>query len=196
VAYACPVCATVAPDGEHLAHHLAIVAMTRGGEHESWLDEHAPGWQEASPEELAATATDHAEQVEHELADEAAGGRPDVGHAHDHGGARGGQPGGATPSTGAGGDETAAVLAEAREITQRMLEEDDEPADGDGGGDADGGAAAGPDEDAATDADGEDAAGTDSDEADGEDEDGGDDGDDGDDGTGDRETTTETDSDE
>jgi hypothetical protein len=140
VAYACPVCETIAPDAEHLAHHLAIVGMTRSGEHEAWLDEHAAGWQESSPEELAATATEHAEQVEHELADEAAGGRPDVGHAHDHGhGAEhGGQPGGATPANAAGSDETASVLAEAREMTQRMLDEDDEGSDGDeSGGDAD-----------------------------------------------------------
>lgn len=136
MAYACPVCETIAPDGEHLAHHLAIVGMTRSGEHEAWLDEHAAGWQESSPEELAATATEHAEQVEHELADEAAGERPDVGHAHDHGpGAEhGGQPGGGTPSNAAGSDETAAVLAEAREMTERMLDEDDEAVEGDESG--------------------------------------------------------------
>jgi hypothetical protein len=136
VAYACPVCETIAPDGEHLAHHLAIVAMTRNEEHETWLDDHAPDWQESSPGELAAVATERADEIDHELADEAAGGRPDVGHAHGHGGDRGRRTGDTAPSTDAGDDETAAVLAEAQELTQRMLGEDEEASDG-GRADAD-----------------------------------------------------------
>ncbi|AGN01180.1 hypothetical protein L593_06155 [Salinarchaeum sp. Harcht-Bsk1] len=129
MAYACPVCETLAPDGEHLAHHLAIVAMTRGGDHERWLDDHAAGWREEGPEALAATATEYAETVEHELADESAGEHPDVGHDHGQTGGAGhadrvSQIGGAEPPA-ADNEETAAVLAEAREITQRMLGEDE-----------------------------------------------------------------------
>jgi hypothetical protein len=144
VAYACPVCDSLAPDGEHLAHHLAIVAMSRGGEHETWLDEHADGWREESPETLATFALEHAEEVDHELADATAGDRPDAGHdhggagAHDHGhahgtGAQGGAGGsgggnaagrGSTGASVASDEETQAVLAEAREITQRMLDDD------------------------------------------------------------------------
>ena len=133
MAYACPVCATLAPDAEHLAHHLAIVAMTRGGEHEAWLDEHAGDWRESGPDELGPTAVEHAETVDHELADASAAEHPASGHDHDaeSAGSASGRPdavGGGDRSASAGREETAAVLAEAREITQRMLGED-EPGD-------------------------------------------------------------------
>lgn len=113
MAYACPVCAALAPDGEHLAHHLAIVAMTRGGEHETWLDEHADGWRDAEPATVAATATDHAETVEHDLADHAADRSLDAEPVVD-------LPA-EVPEVGADDldDRAASVLAEAHELTAR-----------------------------------------------------------------------------
>lgn len=163
MAYACPVCQTLAPDGEHLAHHLAIVAMTRGGEHEDWLDEHAEAaageqsedWREASPDDLAALATEHADEVEHDLVDDSAGAHPDVGHAHQDGHEHGGHADGHSRASGADSDEAAAVLAEAREMTEEML---DAPEGGAVGEEA-------PDDDGADgDAPGTEAAETDSDE--------------------------------
>jgi len=64
--YCCPVCDVPQADGEHLANHLAITAMTHGEDHEDWLDEHAPGWADSGPEELAAIVVEHAEETEHE----------------------------------------------------------------------------------------------------------------------------------
>jgi len=151
MAYECPVCGVVAPDGEHLAHHLAVVASTRGGDHERWLEEHAPDWAEGGPADLAGTVLRHAESVDHDLADEAAD------HDHDpldppgipDGVPTDGRPAGRRPPGGgrsddasapeAGDDsaleaeETAAVLSEARELTRRMREGAD--ADGEPGTD-------------------------------------------------------------
>ena len=51
--YACPVCETPHPDGEHLANHLAFTALLGREDHEAWLDTHAPGWEDEGPDELA-----------------------------------------------------------------------------------------------------------------------------------------------
>lgn len=62
--YACPVCGHPQADEEHLANHLAFTALLGDDEHESWLAEHAPGWDEAGAAELADRVLDHTEEVE------------------------------------------------------------------------------------------------------------------------------------
>jgi hypothetical protein len=137
--YACPVCETPQRDAEHLANHLAFTAMLHGDAHESWLDDHAPGWNEEGVDELApvvaeyATEADYDEVFEESVPEGAARDRED--HAHDH----------QRPSTGAAFDaggvntdaDTQRALAEAREMTRAMLEGEGED-DGEGdGADAD-----------------------------------------------------------
>ena len=133
--YACPVCAIPQRDGEHLAHHLAFTAMIHNGDHEAWLDEHAPDWETRTPETLAEAVVDRAEPAEyHEVFEDTVDrGRPGVdagteraGHDHadprahgmhrDHG-------------AGAPDPETAAVLREARELTRQMRADDAGDAD-------------------------------------------------------------------
>ena len=122
--YACPVCETPQRDADHLANHLAFTAMLHGDAHETWLDEHAPGWGEAGVDELApvvveyAEAADYDEVFEERVPEGAAGD-----HDHDH--AHGRRPTGAADT--ADGD-VQRVLAEAREMTRAMLDDD---ADGD-----------------------------------------------------------------
>ncbi|MFB6235505.1 MAG: DUF5810 domain-containing protein [Halopenitus sp.] len=121
--YACPVCEIPQRDGEHLAHHLAFTAMLHGEDHEAWLDDHVDDWAEREPDELAADVTPHAEDAEyHEVFEDTTQdhGRPDVGHQHGQGGI-----GHNIDTRGKDVDsETAAVLEEARELTQEMLTED------------------------------------------------------------------------
>jgi hypothetical protein len=161
MAYACPVCATPQADGRHLANHLAFTAMIHGDDHEAWLDEHAPEWEEAGEEALAKRVVGHAAETElsEAIDDPTAGsGRTDEEtgeggsqghHRHYHhtedeharkGKERtdrpptsGGEPrrdeertaiefGARNGETGDDGDErdVAAVLADARELTERM----------------------------------------------------------------------------
>ena len=124
--HACPVCATPQRDAEHLANHLAFTAMLHGDAHEAWLDEHAPGWEAEGVAELAPVVVEYAEEAEYDEVFEDTvpeGEGHDHGDGHDHG----------RPPTGAGaafdaGDADAAtqhVLAEARELTRAMLEDED-----------------------------------------------------------------------
>jgi hypothetical protein len=125
--HACPVCSTPQRDAEHLANHLAFTAMLHGDAHEAWLDEHAPGWEAEGVAELAPVVVEYAETVEY---DEVFEDTVPEGDGHDH----------ERPPTGAAfgaGDvdadaDTQRVLAEARELTRAMLEdEDDDAADDD-----------------------------------------------------------------
>ncbi|QWC18760.1 DUF5810 domain-containing protein [Halorubrum sp. 2020YC2] len=155
--YACPVCDTPQRDGEHLAHHLAFTAMLHGGDHESWLDDHASDWSEREPAELAAEVTPHAEDAEYEevFEDTVARGRPDVGMGsggadpsahggHDHCHAHGGDPspGAGVPDPDAVDDPAVAeAIREARELTREAAAddadaEDAEAEDSDSAGDA------------------------------------------------------------
>jgi len=122
--YACPVCEIPQRDGEHLAHHLAFTAMLHGEDHAAWLDDHVDDWAEREPEALAADVTPHAEDAEyHEVFEDTTQdhGRPDVGQ---------GGMGHSIDTHGEDVDaETAAVLEEARELTQEMLDAGDEDAD-------------------------------------------------------------------
>jgi hypothetical protein len=159
--YACPVCGVPQRDGEHLANHLAFTAMLRGEEHEDWLDEHVSDWSAGSPDELAERVVDFAEATEYEdvfedtVAQSSKDGRgsPD-GTVHDHDGhdhAERGRPdvsADAAPRSrgeaGAGiqsdlSDDAAAVLDEARRMTEEMYEDAADPVverDGEVGDDA------------------------------------------------------------
>jgi hypothetical protein len=62
--YACPVCETPQADAGHLANHLAITAIARGGDHETWLDEHVPGWNDLDEDALADRVTGLASEAE------------------------------------------------------------------------------------------------------------------------------------
>jgi hypothetical protein len=64
--YECPVCETPQADARHLANHLAFTAVLGNEAHESWLDEHAPGWSDAGEAELAPRVAEHASEVEFE----------------------------------------------------------------------------------------------------------------------------------
>lgn len=151
--YACPVCDLPQRDGEHLANHVAFTAMLHGDEHEAWLDERIPDWEGSTPAELAEAVTARAEETEYEDVFE------DTVHDHDHdrehplfgdertaaGGGRGssGFDAEAARRRGGGPESDAAVgeaLSEARELTRRMREGDenggDADADADGDGDA------------------------------------------------------------
>lgn len=61
--YACPVCETPQSDAVHLANHLGFTALARGGEHETWLDDHVPDWGSLDDETLAERVVDHAEET-------------------------------------------------------------------------------------------------------------------------------------
>ncbi|WP_433625601.1 DUF5810 domain-containing protein [Halomicrococcus sp. NG-SE-24] len=130
--YACPVCETPQSDGEHLANHLAFTAMLGDDEHAAWLDEHAPGWEEQGPDELAPTITDRVAETEfpqvfedtrptdHDHAGDDALFEDELQRAGGYGrtaGAQGGRP----------MDEDAQrILAEARQMTEEMLSEEDD----------------------------------------------------------------------
>ncbi|QKY17012.1 DUF5810 domain-containing protein [Halorubrum sp. CBA1229] len=146
--YACPVCETPQRDGEHLAHHLAFTAMLHGDDHEAWLDERVPDWSDRDPDGLAAEVTPHADDAEyHEVFEDTVDrGRPDVDLGdHDHAGHSHGAPDvpgarGGVDESGATDPETEAALREARELTRKMFEED-EDSESDDAGDAAGNAA-------------------------------------------------------
>ena len=79
--YACPVCETPQSDAEHLANHLAFTAMLGDDDHEAWLDDHAPNWDEAGEAELAARVEEYGKEVGFpQVFDDTS---PD--HRHDHG---------------------------------------------------------------------------------------------------------------
>lgn len=161
--YACPVCEAPQADGGHLANHLAFTATLGEDDHASWLDEHAPGWDEATPAALADRVTEHATETEYpqvfedttgEAADVhgSAGGTPNTAHdpADFADAADPTEPGGpGDPADLAGAFPDTAdvdaddVLAEARDLTRRRRENaaaDGSDGDGDGTatGEADG----------------------------------------------------------
>ena len=137
--YACPVCEDPQSDAGHLANHLAFTAITSGGDHEKWLDEHVPGWGELGEAELADEVTSEAEETEFPQVFEESGleDSHDHGqHQHGHGtadqglGAHGVDPA-AARSRGAGDldDEARSIMAEARELTEEMRGGDDRGTD-------------------------------------------------------------------
>lgn len=141
--YACPVCGVPQRDGEHLANHLAFTAMLDDGDHEAWLDEHAPDWDEQGPDDLAPRVTEHAPQAEYEEVFEDTVQRDGHDHDDERGGALFDDEGGHGPGRTAfdantarqrGGvadldEEAQGILSEAREMTQEMLGGDGSPDD-------------------------------------------------------------------
>jgi hypothetical protein len=154
--YACPVCDDPQQDAEHLANHLAFQALTHGDDHESWLDDHAPGWAEGGPADLAPRLAELAEAAEYEVVfadttgERGDGERydPDLqgveglpGQDHRHGGVGGYDHG--HDHRHAGGDgidvsnldpEARDVVEEARSLTREMLEEGADDAADEGAG--------------------------------------------------------------
>lgn len=110
--YECPVCGVEEADGEHLANHVAFTALVRGGDHEVWLDERVPDWEERDPDSLAPEVTEHATETDSEPATEPHG------HSHDHDVPSFERSGAADLSGGAGD-----VLEEARELTEAMYDD-------------------------------------------------------------------------
>ncbi|WP_338740858.1 DUF5810 domain-containing protein [Haloplanus salilacus] len=121
--YACPVCETPQRDAEHLANHLAFTAMLHGDAHETWLDDHVPEWADAGVAELAPVVADHAEETTYEEVFEDTVPRHDHGHDAE---APVGDAGTAAPTVDVEGldDDDRRVLAEAREMTREMLDDD------------------------------------------------------------------------
>ncbi|WP_435361030.1 DUF5810 domain-containing protein [Haloarchaeobius sp. DFWS5] len=129
--YACPVCEVPHADAEHLANHLAFTAMLHSDDHEQWLDDHAPDWEQSNPESLAPVVSEHVDEAEFEgVFDDTT---HDHEHEHDHGSfedAVADQVGGA--GAAGRGDLTASqsdVLDEARELTRQMYDAGDDAAE-------------------------------------------------------------------
>ncbi|MBV0903742.1 DUF5810 domain-containing protein [Haloarcula salina] len=134
--YACPVCDDPQADAGHLANHLAFTAMTGGDDHEAWLDERVPGWGQLGEDELSGEVVEYAEETEFPQMFEDTVDRSGGGHDHDHD--HGDLPAGASRHRGKNAlrDQDSEVLAEARELTRAMLDEDDESDDSDGSADS------------------------------------------------------------
>ena len=118
--YACPVCETPQADATHLANHLAITAIARGGEHEAWLEDHVPDWADLDEAALAERAVDHASATEYpQVFEDTTGEGRDAGDA------------GVDPASLAEGPpafadddlDVAAIVERARELTRRRRED-------------------------------------------------------------------------
>lgn len=125
--YACPVCDAPQADAGHLANHLAFTAITSGGDHEAWLDEHVPEWGSLGESELAAEVVDVADETEYPQVFEASGvEEARESRSHDHGRHGHGIDATAARARGAGelDEEARAILEEARSLTEAMYDED------------------------------------------------------------------------
>lgn len=124
--YSCPVCSDPQADGVHLANHLAITALTRGGGHEEFLDETTPGWRELSEEELAELIVEEAEEADYpQVFEDTTGGHD---HSHDH--ETGAESVPVETDMPDGDEQTEEVLKQAMELTQKRREnasDSDEP---------------------------------------------------------------------
>ncbi|ERH09796.1 MAG: hypothetical protein J07HX64_01558 [halophilic archaeon J07HX64] len=142
--YRCPVCEDPQADDTHLANHLAFTAILRGGDHEGWLNEHVPGWEEMGETDLAPRVTEFAESAEFPVRPDDATGRVhreegghDDDHSHEHG-HEGAQDVGRSEISetpfGAGIDEEAReAIEQAREMTrQRRANASNDKPDTDG----------------------------------------------------------------
>ncbi|GAA0461735.1 DUF5810 domain-containing protein [Halococcus dombrowskii] len=133
--YACPVCETPQADARHLANHLAFTALLGDDEHESWLDEHAPGWEQSGEDELAERVEEGAAEVEFPQVFE-----DTTGHDHHHGDEpRSGELFDDRPTRGPSKEgsldaETAAAVEQARAMTEDTHDEN-ETAGGNAAGD-------------------------------------------------------------
>ncbi|WP_277542743.1 DUF5810 domain-containing protein [Haloarcula laminariae] len=123
--YACPVCDDPQADATHLANHLAFTALTGGGDHETWLDDHVTEWGQLGETELAERVVDHADEREFPQVFEESG-VADHDHTDDL------PPGADSHRDRSMSDDDAAVLEEARELTKEMLDDAGAPAETDG----------------------------------------------------------------
>jgi hypothetical protein len=135
--YACPVCGDPQSDAIHLANHLAFTALVRGGDHEDWLDDHVPEWESMNEETLGDRLTDEADEADYPQVFEDT---TDQGHGHaDHDHVDGHDSGHATQDISdamlANAEQQLAdedldnpedVMAEARELTRKRRERDEE----------------------------------------------------------------------
>jgi hypothetical protein len=126
------VCDQPQADAEHLANHLAFTALTGGDDHEAWLDEHVPDWGQLGETGLADVVVDYASEADYpQVFEDTTGGHEGHGHGHDHE-SRGA---GHAPDARSLSDADRDVLAEARDLTEAMLRDDEgadsgRPADG------------------------------------------------------------------
>ncbi len=127
--YECPVCGTPQADRRHLADHLAVTALTHGDDHETWLANTVPDWEDRSPAALGRAVADHATETEYDAVFEnTVGTRGDHGHGHDNDHATGrlgdavagGEDRGQSDRTA----ESHEVVEEARELTREMLRDE------------------------------------------------------------------------
>jgi hypothetical protein len=123
--YACPVCSDPQADADHLANHLAFTAMLRGGDHERWLAEHVPDWEQLDVDGLGERVAELAEDEEYpQVFEDTTGddrghggeGRPDADDL---------PPGAGSPPAAPMDDEARAALEEARELTRRRLADEE-----------------------------------------------------------------------
>jgi len=148
--YACPVCETPQSDAEHLANHLAFTAMLGDDDHEAWLDDHAPGWDEDGEAELAERVEEYAKEVgfpqvfkdtTHDHGDEPQAGdlfEDELERTNERGrGSRASGAGGRGAGAGALDAEAQGILQEAREMTEELPDEGDEADDADSASDED-----------------------------------------------------------
>jgi hypothetical protein len=155
--YACPICSDPQADAGHLANHLAFTAMLGDDDHEAWLDDHVPGWDEMGEADLADELAGDLESTEFpQLFEDTAGGLESnprepheersgalfedgegTHHDHTHGSERDHGHPSREPIEGIDGgptdEETAEILEEARELTREMLDGTGEPDTEDGG---------------------------------------------------------------
>lgn len=144
--YACPVCSDPQADAGHLANHLAFTAILGDDDHETWLEDHASGWNEMGEHELAAIVSDRVDETDFpQIFDDTVGGldsesadpptersgalfgddERDHGHGHPHAHERADPQRGGIDTSGPMDEETEAVLEEAKELTRRMFDEED-----------------------------------------------------------------------
>lgn len=122
---ACPVCESPESDALHLAHHMAMTAIMGDADHERFLDEHVPTWEESSPDRLGSTLADLAEETDDEVTSEPVEAahplhRPNTDPSD-------------TPREESGDDpEIEAVLKTARAYTEQMYDHQEEEQNSDG----------------------------------------------------------------
>jgi hypothetical protein len=150
--YACPVCSDPQADAGHLANHLAFTALLGDDDHEAWLDDHAPGWGEMGEVDLANELVEHVDETEFpQLFEDTAGGLEsgpvesteertgalfDEEHGHGHGSSHEHDHGHRDQAVdGPTDEETAEILAEARELTRQMRDKADNADDTEGAND-------------------------------------------------------------
>jgi hypothetical protein len=113
--YVCPICEIPQQDETHLANHLAFAAMLGNADHEEWLDEYVPEWEEMGPEDLGERVSTFAPEQELETVFEDTTQPPRFEDSVPR--QRGRQ---------AMGGEVSEVIAEAEAMTREMYETEEE----------------------------------------------------------------------